>query len=61
MNLSALSFLFILNETKMNIFKDKGTICKEDRLHEPLDTLTIQKQRYIKQKSEEIQGKIKNI
>ena len=45
----------------MNIFKDKGTICKEDRLHEPLDTLTTQKQRHIKQKSEEIQGKIKNI
>ena len=32
----------------------KGTIHKEDRHHKPLDTLTIKKQRYIKQKSEEI-------
>ena len=32
----------------------KGTIHKEDRHHKPLDTLTIKKQRNIKQKSEEI-------
>ena len=31
----------------------KGTIHKEDRHHQPLDTLT-NKQRYIKQKPEEI-------
>ena len=31
----------------------KGTIHKEDGCHKPLDTLTIKKQRYIKQKSEE--------
>ena len=31
----------------------KGTIHKEDRHHKPLDILT-KKQRYIKQKSEEI-------
>ena len=38
LNESNCSFLFILNETKMNIFKDKCTIYKEDRLHKPLDT-----------------------
>ena len=32
----------------------KGTIHKEDRHHKPLDILTTKKQRYIKQKSEEI-------
>ena len=36
----------------------KGTIHKEDRHHKPLDTLTIKKQRYIKQKSEEYKEKI---
>ena len=39
----------------------KGTIHKEDRHHKPLYTLTIKKQRYIKQKSEEIYGKEKYI
>ena len=51
------SFLFILNETKMNISKDKGTIHKEDRLHEPLDTLTTNKQRYIKKNQKKYKGK----
>ena len=32
----------------------KGTIHKENRHHKILDTLTTKKQRYIKQKSEEI-------
>ena len=32
----------------------KGTIYKEDKHHKPLDTSTTKKQRYIKQKSEEI-------
>ena len=38
-----------------------GSIHKEDIYHKPLDTLTTKKQRYIKQKSEDIKGKIKNI
>ena len=38
----------------MNIFNDKRTIHKEDRHHKPLDTLSTKKQRYIKEKSEEI-------
>ena len=37
----------------------KGTFHKEDRHYKPLDTLTTKKQRYIKQKSEEI-WEIKN-
>ena len=37
----------------------KGTVDKEDRHHQPLDILTTQKQRYIKQKSEEYKGKEK--
>ena len=45
---------FILNETKMNILMIKGIIHRGDRHHEPLDTLTTKKQRYIKQKPEEI-------
>ena len=39
----------------------KCTIHKEDRHHKPLDTSTTKKQRYIKQKSEEIYGKEKYI
>ena len=38
-----------------------GSIHKEDGHCKPLDTLTIKKQRYIKQKSEDIKWKIKNI
>ena len=37
----------------------KGKIHKEGRYHKPPDTLTTKKQRYIKQKSEEI-WEIKN-
>jgi len=32
----------------------KGAIHKEDRYHKPLDILSTKKQRYIKEKSEEI-------
>ena len=39
----------------------KSTIHKEDRHHKPLGTLTTKKQKYIKQKSEEIKGKRSNI
>ena len=38
----------------MNILMIKGIIHRGDRHHEPLDTLTTKKQRYIKQKPEEI-------
>ena len=38
----------------------KGKIEKEER-HKPLDSLRAKKQGYIKQKSEEIQEKRKNI
>ena len=37
----------------------KGIIHKEDRHCKPLGHLTTKKQRYLKQKSEEIYGKIK--
>ena len=41
--------LFVLNETKMNIFNDKRyMIHKEDRHHKPLDILT-KEERYINQ------------
>ena len=36
-------------------------IHKEDTHHKTLDTLTTKKQKYIKQKSEETDGKRKNI
>ena len=39
----------------------KGKIEKEERHHKPLDSLRAKKQGYIKQKSEEIQEKRKNI
>ena len=39
----------------------RGTIHREDRHHKPLGTLTTKKQKYIKQKSEEIKGKRNNI
>ena len=45
----------------MNTLMIKSTIHKEDTHHKPSVTLTTKKQRYIKQKSEKIQGKIKNI
>ena len=38
----------------MNIFKDKCTIYKEDRLHKPLDTLNNKETKIHKAKSEEI-------
>ena len=45
--------LFFKNETKMNIFNDKGLIQEEDRHHKPLGTWTTKKDINL-QKSEEI-------
>ena len=38
----------------MNVFIIKDTIHKEDRYHKPLDTSTTKKQKYRKQKPEDM-------
>ena len=52
--------VFILNETKMNIFNNKRDNVRKTDIINHLDTLTAKKPRHIKQKSEVMDSKGKN-
>ena len=51
--LTLFNFVF-LNEKRWMFLMIKGKSHKEDKHHKPLDTWKTKKQRYIKQKPEEI-------
>ena len=52
--------VFILNETKMNIFNNKRDNVRKTDIINHLDTLTAKKPRHIKQKSEGMDSTGKN-